>query len=258
MQDAMTQSKGLTAWSETKVGRSVTKLLEKELATFLPKLQGTFAVQIGQLNHANLLSLAKMPFKILLDPEPKKIAGLTSVRSHLHTLPFASASVDCLILSFTQQCVVDLLAFYHEVERILSPGGYVCVIGLNPFSFFGLFRYAFLCCPSSRRYFPWNRGLISKGQIKRQFSELGLSLKKEKRLFFRPPFASPCLIKAFQWMDNLPILEKLPLPSGLYLIWMQKNIMRSELVGLEFSIKALQWQPSAWICSRHFFIASIF
>ena len=79
-------------------------------------------------------------------------------RSDLRQLPFASASLDLVVLPHVLEFLPDPHQMLREVERVLIPEGQVVIAGFNPLSLWGLRRYR----PAQREgLFPWNGNYLS-------------------------------------------------------------------------------------------------
>ena len=153
----------LADWLETAPGRYV---LDWELVQFdalVADIFGFNAVQIGLLEMPTLRS-NRMPFVFAAgEPEaearrmqreplaivpngadptgPTTMPPATSMRAqvltHLEELPFASQSIDLLVLPHALEFADDPHRVLREVERVLMPEGHVVISGFNPASLWG-------------------------------------------------------------------------------------------------------------------------
>lgn len=65
-------------------------------------------------------------------------SDLPRIRTSCSELPFASASLDGVVLHHSLEGSRDPRACIREVERVLKPGGRLIICAFNPFSFTGL------------------------------------------------------------------------------------------------------------------------
>jgi hypothetical protein len=105
------------------------------------------------------------------------------------------------------------------MERILICEGYAVIIGINPFSLWGLY-HLFFCWWNKM---PWGGRLISVSRMKDWLSLLDFEIEKVKYFFFSPPVSNVKLLKKF-----LP-LERLgqycyPIFGGLYVVVAKKRV----------------------------------
>jgi SAM-dependent methyltransferase len=66
------------------------------------------------------------------------VAGVECIQATCQQLPFASGSVDGVVLHHALEAYTDPRACIREVERVLKPGGRLLICSFNPFSFTGL------------------------------------------------------------------------------------------------------------------------
>lgn len=111
-------------------------LRDLEYATLDPMLKSLFgyhAVQLG--GESALLQSCRMPDQWRVDPEWKTGVQL---HAHYHELPFLTEHIDLLLLPHILEQVADPHAVLREATRALIPEGYLVILGLNPFSFYGI------------------------------------------------------------------------------------------------------------------------
>ncbi|OQY50442.1 MAG: hypothetical protein B6247_21570 [Candidatus Parabeggiatoa sp. nov. 2] len=74
----------------------------------------------------------------------------------------------------------------REVERVLIPEGHVVILGFNPVSLWGIWRWFF----ARRETAPWCGRFLPLLRIKDWLALLGFDLKKQQTFFFALPFHS--------------------------------------------------------------------
>ncbi|HEX4153905.1 MAG TPA: methyltransferase domain-containing protein [Steroidobacteraceae bacterium] len=125
-------------WFEGPLGGHV---LSEESALAQRVLDDVFGfelLQVGGWGPArHLLDGARTQHTTLLAPEPG--AGV-SLCAPLTALPFASDSIDAILLPHTLELVEDPYAMLREAERVLCAEGCLMICGFNPWSGWGVRR----------------------------------------------------------------------------------------------------------------------
>jgi SAM-dependent methyltransferase len=132
---------------------------------------GFNAVQIGLTRH-DFLRANRMPFRFRCDDAPPGNGGRIEARADLHHLPFATASVDLVVLPHVLEFAEHPHQILREVERILVPEGHVLVAGFNPFSLWGMRRRLRRAAGP-----PWQGQYISVPRLKDWFALLGFETR---------------------------------------------------------------------------------
>jgi SAM-dependent methyltransferase len=95
-------------------------------------------LQVGGWGPArHLLDSARTQHTTLLAPDP---AAGVSLCAPLTALPFASDSIDAILLPHTLELVEDPYAVLREAERVLCAEGCLLICGFNPWSGWGMRR----------------------------------------------------------------------------------------------------------------------
>jgi SAM-dependent methyltransferase len=126
------------SWFETPIGGRV--LREESLLArhALDDVFGFELLQVGAWGPArHLLSAARTQHTTLLAPRPG--AGVT-LCAPMTSLPFASDSIDAVLLPHTLELVQDPYAVLREAERVLCAEGCLLICGFNNFSGVRRFR----------------------------------------------------------------------------------------------------------------------
>ena len=148
-------------WFETPIGGRV--LREEGLLArhALDDVFGFELLQVGAWGPSrHLLGAARTQHTTLLAPQPG--AGVT-LCAPLTSLPFASDSIDAILLPHTLELVEDPYAVLREAERVLCAEGCLLIFGFNPWSGWGarrLFSHLFRrkragCWPSGGCGIGW-------------------------------------------------------------------------------------------------------
>jgi SAM-dependent methyltransferase len=133
-----TRDNATIEWFDGPLGGSV---LREEAALARLALDDVFGfelLQVGAWGHSQqLLGAARTQHTTLVAPEPGP--GVT-LRAPLASLPFASDSIDAILLPHTLELVEDPHAVLREAGRVLCAEGCLLICGFNPFSGWGARR----------------------------------------------------------------------------------------------------------------------
>jgi SAM-dependent methyltransferase len=142
-------------WFDSPLGARVLREEGTLARHALDDVFGFELVQVGTWGPGrHLLDGARTPNTRLLAQDP---GGAVSLCADLTSLPFASDSIDAVLLPHTLELVEDPYAVLREAERVLCAEGCLIICGFNPWSGWGvrrLFAGAFrrsLFPPETRR-----------------------------------------------------------------------------------------------------------
>lgn len=214
----------LDAWYRTPLGRSVSRAEVVCLEQLLDDCFGYFLLQVGASeSFSEALKLSRIRHQVLLQTVPGERAfshadRLVSVRGELTRLPFASDSVDAVILPHSLDFSPDPHRVLREAERVLVAEGRVFLFGFNPISAWGLRRV----WPRRHGVVPWCGSRLTLFRVCDWLKLIGFHLEVRRMLVFRPPWQrafSPRLA----WMDRLG--ERYwPVLGGVYAVRAVKRL----------------------------------
>ena len=226
----------LNSWLDTPLGQHV---LAREQAYFdqaVADVFGYHAVQFG-LPDQPLLRENRMPWRCRAGE-----SGAVDVTCDPAALPFASQSLDLLLLPH----VLDFTSHPHQVlreaERVLVPEGRLMVTGFNPISLWGLARRC-----KTRDVMPWRANFIAPGRLKDWMQLLSLEPADCQHLCYAPPFEREA------WRARWGFMERLgarwwPLAGGVYAISAVKRVRGMRLLAPRWSL--LTPAPLAGVAAR--------
>ena len=157
----------------------------------LTDIFGFNAVQIGLPEH-DYLHGNRMPFRFRCAPR----AAVETI-ADFHHLPFASNSLDLVVLPHVLEFDADPHRILREVERVLVPEGQVVVTGFNPFSLWGLKRRIRQRSSDA----PWNGRYISVLRLKDWFALLGFETRAGAFGCYAPPLRQEKWLRRFNFME---------------------------------------------------------
>ncbi|MCX8516687.1 MAG: methyltransferase domain-containing protein [Rhodoferax sp.] len=222
-------------WLETPAGQYLLAWEQAQIDAAVTDIFGYHALQLG-LAQLNGLHGNRMPHQWLaldsLGQVKQPMARPVALLCDYAALPFASSSLDLLVLPHTLEFSPDPHATLREVERVLVPEGRVVVCGLNPLSLWG-FRQG-----RARLYQRLGRGklfLPDGGQFiaawrLRDWLRL-LSLEVEHDVFgcYRPALQSDKWLQRFAWMEQ-PGVRWWPIFGAAYFMVAVKRVRGMRLL----------------------------
>jgi SAM-dependent methyltransferase len=132
-------------------------------------------------------------------------------------LPFASASVDAVVMPHTLDFAAQPQRVLREAERVLIPEGRLIVLGFNPFSTWGLMRGLM-----RRRRVPWTGHQLGSARLIDWLDLLGFQLEMREWLLFRPPIRA-AQSRRFDWVEGAGA-RWWPMLGGAYVIRAVKRL----------------------------------
>jgi SAM-dependent methyltransferase len=181
----------LQEWFGTPLGQY---LLEKERAYLddvTPDIFGFHALQLG-VPGVDLLRENRIAHRVRVanfaDPD---------VCAKAHELPFATQSIDLVLLPHALEFSEEPHAILREVDRVMMPEGRLIILGFNPWSLWGL-RSAL---GFSRHDIPWNGHFVSLPRVKDWLALLGFEVSAGRLIAYAPPFDGEKWRKRFGFME---------------------------------------------------------
>jgi SAM-dependent methyltransferase len=141
------------------------------------------------------------------------------MRCQPSALPFATNSIDVMVLPHILEFEQDPHEVLREVERVLIGEGHVVVIGFNPIGTWGLFRVAL----TLRNEPPWSGRFYRLGRVADWLHVLGFDITASKYFFFHTPLHTSTFIpdvlfekqSAYRW----------PYCGGAYILVAKKRVV---------------------------------
>ena len=231
----------LDAWLQSPAGAYVRAWEQACLDELVADIFGFNAVQIG-MPQLDALASNRMPNKwqaatrtsteeqLALVPGSKQIA----VAVDFAELPFASQSLDLVVLPHVLDFAAEPHQVLREVERVLIPEGQLIICGFNPASMWGL-RHG-IGRMMHAQYLPATGGFISLPRLKDWLKLLNMASNKHYLGCYAPPFTSE------HWIDRFEFLEGAggrwwPYLGAVYIVHAIKRIKGMTMVGPAWSKK---------------------
>lgn len=198
---------GFSAWLATPQGRYVQAWELAKYDQLVADIFGFNAIQVG-FPQLDLLRANRMPLRLHCCDQ-----GAAAVRGDPQHLPFATNSVDLVVLPHVLEFAANPHQILREVERILVPEGSVVVAGFNPFSLWGLRR----AVAGRRGQPPWQGHYLSVPRLRDWFALLGFETRGGAFGVYVPP------VQQEQWLERCNFMEAAgdrwwPIAGGVYVL----------------------------------------
>jgi len=239
----------LAEWFQTPPGQYVLAWEQAQFDAAVADVFGYHAWQLG-LPQLNLLRHNRMPFKGCVSTETRLPAFAAGWQRALvacpEALPFASQSVDLLLLPHTFECTDAPHAVLREVERVLVPEGRVVVSGFNPWSLWGV-RH---CMPGMEPWLPHPPSAsVSLLRLKDWFKLLSFEFE---RAYFGC-YAPAC--RSEKWLKRWNLLEAAgerwwELGGAVYLISAVKRVAGMRLMGPVWKKRRRRARAASMVVNR--------
>lgn len=210
----------MVQWFSTSLGEAILAQEQQLLQYELEDLFGYHLVQMGIAPALDLTRGSRIGHRIgvcaIKDLEPSQSA----LFSDYHQLPFASESVDLVLLHHLLEYSAAPHQLLREVSRVLIPHGHVVIVGFNPWSGLGLWRW--VARLFSRRPL-WRHRPLRLGRLLDWMQLVDLEPVTVQRGFYRPPVSSPGLLRSLQWLERWGKTLRCP-GGGIYLVVARKEV----------------------------------
>ncbi len=198
---------------------------------------GFNAVQIG-LPQIAALNASRMPNRWLSNTHVPQQTALPITLLHDFTeLPFASQSMDLVVLPHVLEFAQESHQILREVERVLIPEGQVIISGFNPASLWGMRQVVGRL--SGAHFLPQNGEFISLPRLKDWLKLLNMEVNRGHFGCYAPP------CKTERWLQHFAFMEKAgdrwwPYFGAVYIVQAIKRVRGMHLIGPAWSKKAAQ------------------
>lgn len=213
-------------------GRYVLALEQRQLDAVVADIFGYHAMQLG-LPELNALRENRMPLRFCASDRllaPEQLTGHTQVAvvTPFEELPFASQSIDLVVMPHVLEYADEPHQVLREVDRVLVPEGQVVITGFNPSSLWGARQS--LCRVGASPFLPRAGQFIRLPRIKDWLKLLSFEVNRGRFGCYVP------WVHTQRWLDRWAFLEKVgdrwwPVLGSLYLLTAIKRVRGMRLVG---------------------------
>lgn len=198
---------GFADWLQTPQGRYVLDWEQAKLDNLLADIFGFNALQLG-FPQIDFLRANRMPFRFACCG-----TGGVAVSSDPHHLPFATNSLDLVVLPHILEFDANPHQILREVDRVLVPEGSTVVTGFNPFSLWGLRRLL----AGRRGAAPWQGHYLSVSRLRDWFALLGHETRGGAFGCYAPPVTQEKWLQRWHFME--PAGDRWwPIAGGVYVL----------------------------------------
>ena len=222
----------LGPWLETPAGSYVRAWQQARLDALTADIFGFNALQIG-LPIINALQANRMPNKWQSDtrrPSGSSAEGKAPivVVHDFAELPFASQSLDLVVLPHVLEFAAEPHQVLREVERVLIPEGQLIVCGFNPASMWGARQLAGRL--TGAHFLPLDGEFISVPRLKDWLKLLNMEVNRGHFGCYAPPCATEKWLNRFSFMENVG--ERWwPYLGAVYIVQAIKRVKGMRLIG---------------------------
>ncbi|MCL2829457.1 MAG: class I SAM-dependent methyltransferase [Betaproteobacteria bacterium] len=184
----------LQSWAETAPGRYLLDWEMARISALIADVFGFNALQLG-LAERDFLASSRIPLCQRAGRE-----GPIDAFCELSALPFASNSVDLVVLPHVLEFHREPHQILREVERILIPEGQLIIAGFNPHSLWGLER-SLRHLSGRTKAFPWHGQYLPLLRVKDWLKLLGFEVERGNFGCYVPYCKNP------KWLQHWRFLE---------------------------------------------------
>lgn len=227
----------LGSWLNSPAGRYVCAWEQARLDALTADIFGFNAVQIG-LPQIVALNASRMPHRWRTNTHLLQQATLPVTLLHdLAELPFATQSLDLVVLPHVLEFAQESHQILREVERVLIPEGQVIISGFNPASLWGMRQAAGRF--SGAHFLPQDGEFISLPRLKDWLKLLNMEVNRGHFGCYAPPCETD------QWLRRFSFMEKAgdrwwPYFGAVYIVQAIKRVKGMRLIGPVWSKRAAQ------------------
>ncbi len=238
----------LDSWLKEPAGIYVQAWEQTRLDSLTADIFGFNAVQIG-LPQMDCLAASRMPNKWivnnnLVDNSPNKISLLHDFAE----LPFATQSLDLVVLPHLLEFATEPHQILREVERVLIPEGRLIVCGFNKTSLWGARQK--IGRLSGHYFLPDSGEFIGLLRLKDWLKLLNMEIDKGYFGCYAPPINNQTWLNRFHFMENAG--ERWwPVFGAAYILQAIKRVKGMHLIGPVWKNKRLSVTNVLPVANRH-------
>jgi SAM-dependent methyltransferase len=146
-----------------------------------------------------LLHASRIRHRIVADKQLLAVEGLSPLPALPEQLPLAANSMDVVVLQHLLDVTVNPHAVLREAARVLIPEGHLVIVGFNPWSLWGLWRFCRLPWSDT----PWLKRDLSPQRLADWLALLDFDIVGVESTYFTPPIATTGVRQRFSWLEAL-------------------------------------------------------
>lgn len=224
----------LAEWLQTPTGQYLLAWERQRIDAAVADMFGFHALQLG-LPELPALAANRVPHRWLaLDSlSTPKVEGVSaSLHCEFDELPFASASLDLIVLPHALELARDPHQTVREAERVLRPEGRIVITGLNPASMWGVRQNLGRLRQRDRKLFLPRAGeFIGYWRLRDWLRLLGCEVESAQFGCYAPPLRSEEWLQRWRWIESVGS-RWWPVLGAVYFITAVKRVPGMRLIGL--------------------------
>ena len=273
---------GRPPWTATVAGAHALAWEQTQVDHWVSDVFGYHAVPLG-LPELQALRSNRMPHQWLVGPQDEgqapsagawPAAQAAQVCSEFHALPFATNSLDLVVMPHTLEVAADAHQTLREAERVLRPEGRLLITGFNPASLWGAARRVGWPLgrqpsgpeamgppppvlphpPSHPLSHPlpdaWAGDWVGYWRLRDWLHLLSFEVEGGRFGCYVPPVGSAAWLDRLRWMDRLGD-RWWPVLGSVYAVMAIKRVRGMRLVGLARQAKGVKAPARAVVTQRH-------
>lgn len=248
----------LSAFLHSPPGRYALAWEQEHLNAGVADIFGYHALQLG-LPEIDALRENRMPLRVcasdrLLDARLYPNDGThtrVAVINRFEELPFATASIDLVVMPHILEFALEPHQVLREVDRVLVPEGHVVITGFNPGSLWGLRQV--MARLGMTPYLPLAGQFISLPRIKDWLKLLSFEVNRGRFGCYAP------WVRSEKWLARWRFLEKAgdrwwPVLGSVYMLTAVKRVRGMRLVGPAWKRKDERSRALVPVANRTFLV----
>ena len=216
------------SWHNLPMGEALSQIIEITLAESSRKFFGYHMLRLGNLSSA--IELAECPIKHKINLTQKQ-HSYTCVMGKSDSLPISENSIDVCLLINELDFSKDPHQVLREVTRCIIPNGHLVLVGFNPWSLCGLFKYL----PVNRHSSLHQARFFSLNRTKDWLQLLGFEVTAVRRAVFSELFLGRKLAPQSKWLNWCE--RYLGWLSAIYIIEARKREIPLSLIKPKWQVK---------------------
>ena len=212
-------------WTETPATQRLLALESSWLSDWLVQLRGQKLLYTGIDKAPSHITKAEMRHRFCFEMPWQRQSTSFQAQVSEYRWPLADAVVDLVILQHTLDFTAKPHQVLREASRVLCSGGYIVILGFNPYSSWGISRWI----RQFSKELPWSTNPVAGKRLEDWLRLLDFRMEFHGTAGLSWPF----LYHDWSWLQGLDIklAETRILPGAVQMIIARKTIAGMTQVG---------------------------
>lgn len=221
----------LADWYKKPAGKYLLQLENALLNKGLENIFGYHLMMMGALDYSDGLTTSPIAHKIIMHNQAVPGGALHLLGSQ-YDLPLRNGSVDVVVLPHLLEYSPYPHDILRECERVITPNGYMIVLGFNPLSCYGMCKLL----PGLRRRMPWQGHFYRPARLRDWLKLLGMDVVDIQYCGFAPPLPRMAFTRRLRFMEKAQGSYLSPL-GGVYMMVAHNQPVASHVVKFSWRRK---------------------